>query len=476
MDCLEEKCPVRSKIHIQNCFVIPFDTNRPLCIANAFIVVAIQTVISNYQFSLSISISLSLSPIGKMVCTPIKIISFNTYLISKYFNKNRETSPEQRGRAIGRYVIDQNPDLCFFQEVWGTGLSELTESLNDDSNNSNQNCNNQNDSDGKNTFQVPPSRSSMVPSSFGILAEMIHTLYFHLCQTGGLYDIVQKKSNNIGNGSSNNNCITCLYRSKHTFPISRSKSKKGVEATLWAIPQWQLKDDDNGNDNDNDGDTERIQTNTIVSSKFSSKSTLQNSSTLLSRTATLLVLNTHLDPWHPTNRSHQIQEITSFLEQTLQQIEETKSLKRIVHDWSHTGVLLVGDFNIKAQSKEYYSRFPLEQPPNDQDKENATAPLTNSTTFTTTTTMTWKDFFLEPSSSLSSPSNENSKIQSTYAMENPLVSYPEDCGRIDYIFGIEEFGQRYKFLPLKCIRNSIDSNTRPVLSDHYPLMVTLQPK
>lgn len=63
---------------------------------------------------------------------PIKIVSYNTYLICNRFNQNRVTHPEQRASKIYRdFLLSSNdqqsldeerdkekirPDLCFFQE------------------------------------------------------------------------------------------------------------------------------------------------------------------------------------------------------------------------------------------------------------------------------------------------------------------------------------------------------------------------
>ena len=61
---------------------------------------------------------------------PIKIVSYNTYLICNRFNQNRVTHPEQRATKICRDFLSNNPpsrdevtdtttikpDLCFFQE------------------------------------------------------------------------------------------------------------------------------------------------------------------------------------------------------------------------------------------------------------------------------------------------------------------------------------------------------------------------
>jgi endonuclease/exonuclease/phosphatase family metal-dependent hydrolase len=279
---------------------------------------------------------------------PIKIVSFNTYLVARRFNENRVTHPEQRATRINQFVQDK--DLCFLQEVWGSALREFVDTL---------------------SHILPPSRA---PFSLGpSLSELANTCYLHVLRTGGLYDLAHSD-------------MECVYRAKHTFRKSRSKSLKGVEATLWKIPAWKQKE--------------------------------------------LLVLNTHLDPWHPQNRQDQVQEIVSFLETTLQTIEQERN-----QDWSQTGVLVMGDLNIKADSEEY-GKVLMKQG--------------------------WKDFFARES-------------QHTYAGQNSLVCYQDDCGRLDYIFGVEQFGN-YQFLRLECLSRAIVKHPfGEELSDHYPLVVELVP-
>jgi endonuclease/exonuclease/phosphatase family metal-dependent hydrolase len=292
-----------------------------------------------------------------MVFVPIKIVSFNTYLIAERFNNNRYVYPEQRAGQIQSFVKDK--DLCFLQEVWGSGLSQL---VNND-----------------NRHATPPLRSPLFQGS-GTFTELFHNMHLRLLQTGGLYDMAAPG-------------ITCTYRAKHTFTVSRSKSLKGVEATLWKIPQW-------------------------------------------GQMYSLLVLNTHLDPWHEPNRRQQVQEIAEFFQTTLETIQEQQQPQQ--QDWSRTGVLVVGDFNIKAGSEEYHKVLMKQEG-------------------------RWKDYFdgLEPQ-------------QDTYALQNSLVSIPEDCGRIDYIFGIERFGN-YQFLPLQCLSKSLQVHPQgQELSDHYPLILVAE--
>lgn len=297
--------------------------------------------------------------------TAIRVASFNAYLISKQFNNNRETFPEQRATKIRDFVLGN--DLCFLQEVWGAGLAELTIRTGTE----------------RRQLSIPPHRSpwTIFGVGSGFLLEMLNTLNLHVQKTGGLYDF------------SNPN-VTCINRIKHTFTKSQSKSYKGVEATMWKTPQWE-----GGN-------------------------------------KTLLVFNTHLDPSNTLNRRHQIYEIIEFVDRTMSTMEREKGQNE-QHDWSQTGVLVVGDFNIRADSEEYGEVL-----------------LNNEG---------WRDFFA-------------GEKQHTYASQNSLVNCLAACGRIDYIFGIESFGYTRKFMKLKVVSRSIQRE--PVgmeSSDHYALIVDLLP-
>lgn len=334
----------------------------------------------------------------------LKLVSFNTYLISKHFNQNRETFPERRAAKIRQEFLlwhqptssssspvhrsddashrHRRPDLVFFQEVWGSGLIELTQSID---------------------YDIPPFRrllphwwtnnvcSAVLPAALAEMVNSLHLLYWR--QTGGLYDFSLPQ-------------LHCCYRKKHTFTKSRSKSLKGVEATLWDIPQW-------GENNSNHHHHRR-------------------------RRRQLLVFNTHLDPWHVDNRNIQIQEIFDFVGETLSAIEKKNDEDTATIDWSNTAVLLVGDFNMKPDSDKY------------------------------------REIFLR--------SNEDlidyfeGERQHTYAIENSWTCYPKDCGRIDYIFGLQRYGSTHEFLPLEVVSRDIRKEIScEESSDHYALEIELMP-
>lgn len=318
---------------------------------------------------------------------PLKLVSFNTYLIARQFNQNRITQPEQRASRMQSFL--RRFDICFLQEVWGSGLAELTlpslalEGLKEPSNNADK------------SFVLPESRGTFLGRWLpGSLAEIFYTFYFHaILSTGGLYDMSRPSA------------AECVYRAKHTFTKSRSKSRKGVEATLWTkIAAWE--------------------------GGYS-----------------LLVFNTHLDPWIVENRQSQVKEIVQFMRTTLQNIEESNGEND--YDWSATGVLVVGDFNVKAsETKEYQDLFVSRE---------------------------WRDFLYE------NDNRDGSGLQ-TYALRNSLVRHPEDCGRIDYIFGVDSVNNEsgnvsYKFLPLKSSRSTVIRHPDgEELSDHYPVLVELLPE
>ena len=332
--------------------------------------------------------------------------------------------------------------LSFKIIVWGSGIRELTNNIDHDS--------------------IPPRRSSLFPSSslrnnqttatttnngsssssfiINNLIEMIDTIYFHWLKTGGLYDISKTTTT-----KQKPSIIKCLYRNKHTFAISRSKSQKGVEATLWDIPQW-LEDDNNINDDE------------IIE-----KEGAHNNNQTKRR---LLVFNTHLDPWDTMNRKKQVNEILDFIDDTLRSIEEEiMMINTVVVDdndddekeeagqqqqqqrnwWSNTGVLVVGDFNIKAGSTEYHETL-MSMSNNKNDNKNDNDDDSNRGQ---QHQCNWKDYFFgieEEDNNENTNNNNNEKSKNinlhphhhTYSIQNSLAEYPNDCGRIDYIFGIQD--------------------------------------
>mmetsp|Transcript_1024 Transcript_1024/g.2987 ORF Transcript_1024/g.2987 Transcript_1024/m.2987 type:complete len:339 (-) Transcript_1024:483-1499(-) len=336
---------------------------------------------------------------------PVTIISLNTYLIARYFNKGRITRPDGRASMIRALVERKKPNLALFQEVWGSGLSNLVAGMEAPSHSaSSQHVK---DDDGH-RWQVPAHRSVLLPIA-GAISEIVHTMRFRWLQTGGLYDLHDRHTS------------ACLYRDKHTFTVSRSRSKKGVEATLWKFAAWG-------------GDRQ------------------------------LLVLNTHLDPWHVLNRRRQVQEIKMFLDDTLGRLEHRG------YDMAQTGVLVVGDFNVKAGSNEYDDLFAGDEGDNRK----------------------WVDLFASDqrkSSGVENEPNENGMARlvgaesakhgtddHTYCIRNSLVSYPKDCGRIDYAFTLERF-ERHRLLALDCVHAEIERQQRgEELSDHYPLIFQLIPR
>mmetsp|Transcript_21576 Transcript_21576/g.59971 ORF Transcript_21576/g.59971 Transcript_21576/m.59971 type:complete len:496 (-) Transcript_21576:852-2339(-) len=415
---------------------------------------------------------------------PLRIASLNAYLICDVFNNYRQTHPEKRASKIRSAFLGPSspelaselalelasasassdesvanktihaktggtasrlaPDLCFFQEVWGSGIWELTRGIehsipprrsssrlasgflwlakscsSNGSGNGNCNGSGSGDSSGDSSNDSGNARWGAAASlsfRFSRLGELVDTLRFHWQRTGGLYDASRPS-------------LSCLYRRKHTFGVSRSRSHKGVEATLWDVPQWNERPERSDTDNATGGTAECTST---------------SASTSTSHRRQLLVFNTHLDPWHPSNRKQQIAEIAGFMEETLRSIEDgavtgdscsvndrrSPSLlsswcfellfpctnqggdpqQRSGYDWSQTAVLVVGDFNIKAGSDEYRGMF--SRPCRD-----------------------WIDCFASDGESDDGDHHHHPE-KHTYAVRNSLVEYPEDCGRIDYILGI----------------------------------------
>jgi hypothetical protein len=309
---------------------------------------------------------------------PLKIVSLNTYLVSRHFNHNRVTYPDQRASRIRRFL--EPYDLCFLQEVWGTAFPELTAPASPAAVNLNS----------ENTiqdFQLPAHRAPFLGSWLmgTSLSELIYTAYLHFWQTGGLYDLSRG--------------ATCVYRKKHTFTKSRSKSLKGVEATLWRnIFAWGGRFD-------------------------------------------LLVFNTHLDPWSVENRILQTYEIEQFMKSVAMDMEDGHRRK--------TGVLVIGDFNVKAHNVEEYTSLFMSRG--------------------------WNDLLAMVVIGNDRVNGCTDQKAHTYAEQNQLACCPEDYGRIDYIFSVDEINGK-KFLPLKCVSSAILMQPPgEELSDHYPLVVEVIP-
>ena len=123
----------------------------------------------------------------------------------------------------------------------------------------------------------------------------------------------------------------------------------------------------------------------------------------------------------------------------------------------NTGVLVLGDFNVKFhETKEYESLF---------------------------MSRCWKDLMMMPTKTTTVASKDDDTgikpqdphQQHTYAEQNQLACCPEDYGRIDYIFSVDVIDGR-TFLPLKCVSSRIlIQPPGEELSDHYPLVVEVIP-
>ena len=147
--------------------------------------------------------------------------------------------------------------------------------------------------------------------------------------------------------------------------------------------------------------------------------------------------------------------------------------KEYGYDWTNTAVLVVGDFNIKAGSTEYWETLEFLESMSGSTNSNDSNP--------------WKDYFTSPDES-----NEDNTAQHTYAFQNSLAVYPDDYGRIDYMFGIQRFGKPPKaienasqqtekyfrtFMSLNMVSRSI--RKEPIgdeSSDHYALVLEVVPE
>jgi endonuclease/exonuclease/phosphatase family metal-dependent hydrolase len=361
----------------------------------------------------------SLPPPQRLLLQPLKILSLNTYLVSRPFNQNRITYPEQRAVRIRQFLQSpQGGDLCFLQEVWGSGFSQLVTrqprlSLPQQL---------KQPPPQQDDFQLPPNRTPFLDKwggwpmgTFG--SELIYTAYLTLWHsTGGLYDMC-RRGGGAGSSNTSTTAATCVYRSKHTYTKSRSQSRKGVEVTWWKnIRKWE--------------------------SRYN-----------------LLVFHTHLDPWSVENRQFQVQELEQFMTRVTKKLIDVEDCKK-------TCILVVGDFNVKFhETKEYESLF----------MSRCWKDLMATTTTTTVPSIKDKKGCAKDDDTDNTHDPYPHQQQHTYAEQNQLACCPEDYGRIDYIFAVDVIDGR-TFLPLKCVSSTIlVQPPGEELSDHYPLVVEVIP-
>jgi len=218
---------------------------------------------------------------------------------------------------------------------------------------------------------------------------MLDSVKFFYCKNGGLWFSCRKNSQ-------------ILYTNQQTFNISQTWSFKGIKAVLLDLYEFW------------------------------------------GGTKSLLVFNTHLDPYDQNNIKLQLTQIYAFIGQTLVSIKE----KFPNFDPSSCGVILCGDFNIRAHSA-LYDHF-------------------LSKIFHNCFRDIYAEFCLE----------YNISESPTYQHSNSLASAGGSDSRLDYVLVMDKFifetGGTWEFLKLKATEASVYKQEKGVeMSDHWPLSVKL---
>ncbi|EPZ32964.1 hypothetical protein ROZALSC1DRAFT_31882 [Rozella allomycis CSF55] len=144
---------------------------------------------------------------------------------------------------------------------------------------------------------------------------------------------------------------------------------------------------------------------------------------------TLVVFNTHLDAFSNEFKRLQLAEFMEFINNVLRS-DQVKP--------KEFGVLICGDFNLRAHIKgdEYEMLF---------SAFNSYGGLAVDL---------------------------GSSLTKTYDPINPLVTFPENEGRIDYLIAINAWKEIK--IPLQIEKVSIDVLQEPILSDHFLQYITIE--
>ena len=138
------------------------------------------------------------------VIRSLRFLTYNTYLIPGWFVNRFNSSclrQAERADAIGKLVVDNNVDVVFFQEVWGSNTDKLERRLTAGSN-----C----------------SRLAILPGYESWGGTWIDTLVRTVAPRGGLYGAYRSS-------------FVLTYLQHQTFSFSNSRSRKGVLAALLDI-------------------------------------------------------------------------------------------------------------------------------------------------------------------------------------------------------------------------------------------------
>jgi endonuclease/exonuclease/phosphatase family metal-dependent hydrolase len=209
--------------------------------------------------------------------TPVSIVSLNCYLIPYLFTfRNPESAASrykqyERAQRIGKFVA--NKDLIFLQEVWGSQIGTIQESI-------------------PSHNMINGYESKSIFGYFGNVFDSVASWWY---EHGGLWSATRKD-------------LPIVYFNRHTFTVSETSSRKGVQAML-------------------------INMSSVWGDKY------------------LLVVNSHLDPNHTVNKRKQFQEIYDFIGKTLVQLQTIPFKSKFFY--KDCGVILLGDFNTSSHSREY---------------------------------------------------------------------------------------------------------------------------
>eukprot|EP00873_Tetraselmis_striata_P032834 jgi/Tetstr1/453098/TSEL_003938.t1 len=325
----------------------------------------------------------------------LRLSTLNTYLIASWLS-GQNTRQQARAAALGRWAA--NSDLVFLQEVWGAAQAEVQASLGP-------------------AMRMPPDRQPLLPfATSGVLSDILHTLWFRLRGTGGLLHVHRAASTDAP-----------LHTQRRSFTVSRSRSLKGVEATLWSPRQWQSR--------------------------------------------RLLVFNTHLDPWVDANKLQQLREIRAFVADTVAEVSARRAEfggdPDLASFWRGIAVLVVGDFNIKSTCGPMYDRML-------QLLGGPDSPA--------------QDLYRATASGGSAVAIEDELTYDIAA--NSLADSAGDSGRIDYVLQLTGLpaleatmpdaahtAPALQFMQLRCERYNIARQERgQELSDHWGLEPELWPR
>jgi len=309
--------------------------------------------------------------------TPVSIVSLNCYLIPYLFTfRNAESATSrynqyERAQRIGKFVAKK--DLVFLQEVWGSQVGTIQQRIP--------------------SYNVITGYESK--SVFGYFGNVFDSVASWWYEHGGLWSATRKD-------------LPIVHFSRHTFTISETSSRKGVQAML-------------------------IDMNSVWNGKY------------------LLVVNSHLDPNHTSNKRKQFQEIYDFIGNTLGYLQDIPLKNKLSYE--NCGVILLGDFNTSSRSGEYDRFMEL---------------------------YGMRDLYAEHIKT-----KKRSEEPTYDSDQNSLVTWKSNA-RIDYIFSFDSFAfqsctnqsnEKISLMPLQVSDFNIETQPKGAeLSDHWALVTSIAPQ